>query len=182
MAWFAFRLINRPISPFLVSFRPAAAANGEHSPVAGGKTNPVPGRQHHSEWRVRHEFVGGASPDTPSNREQIPNAFISGSVEKAIYDRKALEIRDEVERIKQEEMSESRVNASFIETAEAVFNLTQRAAETWRISNWTVKRELLEIFSLKCELDDASLCLHWNKPFDHLANCGEGQSTVPIWN
>lgn len=36
-------------------------------------------------------------------------------------------------------------------TAEAVFNLTQRAAETWRISNWTVKRELLEIFSLKCE-------------------------------
>ncbi len=110
--------------------------------------------------------------------ERLLDAFIGGSVEKAIYDRKALEIRDEVERIKQEEMRDSQVNATFIETAEAVFNLTQRAAETWHISNWTVKRELLEIFSLKCELDDASLSLHWNKPFDHLANCGEGQSTV----
>jgi hypothetical protein len=95
-------------------------------------------------------------------------------VEKAVYDSKALEIRDEVERIKQEEMSESTVNASFIETAEAVFNLTQRAAETWLVSNWSVKRELLEIFSLKRELSDASLTIAWNKPFCNLVmsvNC-----------
>jgi DNA invertase Pin-like site-specific DNA recombinase len=109
---------------------------------------------------------------------RLLDAFISGTVEKSVYDAKALEIRDEVERIKQEEMSESRVNSSFIETVEAAFNLTQRAAETWLVSNWPVKRQLLEIFSLKCELDDASLTITWNKPFCHLVTSGECQSTV----
>lgn len=110
--------------------------------------------------------------------ERLLDAFISGTVEKAIYDKKALDIRDEVERIKQEELGECRVNESFIETAEAVFNLTQNAAETWLNSNWPVKRELLEIFSLKCELNDATLSITWNKPFCFIANLDECQSTV----
>jgi len=118
--------------------------------------------------------------ETKLNR--LLDAFIGGTVEKAAYDAKALEIRDEVERIKQEEISESHVNASFIETAEAVFNLTQHAAETWLISNWPIKRELLEIFSLKCELSDTSLFITWNKPFCNLVNQDECQTTVLRWN
>ena len=66
--------------------------------------------------------------------------------------------------------SETKVNAEFIEMAEAAFNLSQKAAATWERSNWTVRRELVEIFSLNRELGDLSLELTWNKPFDILAN------------
>ena len=110
--------------------------------------------------------------------ERLLDAFLSGTVEKAAYDKKALEIRDEVERIKQDELSETRINATFIESVEAAFNLTQSAAETWAVSDSTVKRELLEMFSLKSELSDTTLTLTWNKPFNNLANNDDRQSTV----
>jgi len=62
------------------------------------------------------------------------------------------------------------VNGNFMEFAEAAFNLSQRAVQTWEGSNWAVRRELLEIVSLNRELDATSLALAWNKPFDAFAD------------
>lgn len=53
--------------------------------------------------------------------------------------------------------------------AEAALNLSQRAVEMWEGSNTAVRRELLEIVSLNCDLDSTSLGLVWNKPLDALA-------------
>ena len=53
--------------------------------------------------------------------------------------------------------------------ATKVFDLSRRAAETWLGSNWAVQRELLDVLSLNREVDDVSLYLKWNRPFDALA-------------
>ena len=101
-------------------------------------------------------------------RDKLLDAFLGGMVEKELYEPKALEIKTELERIARALTDEVKINASFIETAEKAFNLSQRAPETWAGSNWELRRELLEIFSLNRELDSTSLTLTWNKPFDEL--------------
>jgi hypothetical protein len=74
----------------------------------------------------------------------------------------------ELERVQAEIGTETRLNREFINTVEAVFNLTQRAADTWLGSNSAVRRELLEVFSLNRELNATSLEVTWSKPFDEL--------------
>jgi hypothetical protein len=53
--------------------------------------------------------------------------------------------------------------------AEKAFDLAQNAAKTWLGSNWAFCRELLQILRLNRELDETSLYITWNKPFDSLA-------------
>ena len=103
-------------------------------------------------------------------RDRLLDAFLTGAVAKEDYEKKALEIKTELERIQRDLGNESKVNSEFIDMVEAAFNLSQKAADTWARSNWTVRRELLEMFSLNRELGSLSLELTWNKPFALLAN------------
>ena len=103
-------------------------------------------------------------------RDRLLDAFLTGTVAREDYEKKALEIKTELERIQRDLGSESKVNSEFIDMVEAAFNLSQKAADTWARSNWTVRRELLEMFSLNRELGSSSLELTWNKPFALLAN------------
>ena len=50
-----------------------------------------------------------------------------------------------------------------------VFDLTQKAAETWLGSCNSVRRELLEILFTNREADELNLSLTWRKPFDAVA-------------
>lgn len=106
-------------------------------------------------------------------RDRLLDAFLSGTIDKETYEKKAFEIKAELEHVQQDLSAETKVNAEYIEVIEAAFNLSQKAAETWQRSNWTVKRELLEIFSLNRELSVSSLDLTWNKLFELLANSAD---------
>jgi site-specific DNA recombinase len=100
---------------------------------------------------------------------RLLDAFLSGTVDKDAYTEKAEEIKTEISKVEESLAEESKVNGEFMQLAEAAFNLSQRAVETWHGSNWAIRRELLEILSSNRELDVASLALTWNKPFDAFA-------------
>ena len=55
------------------------------------------------------------------------------------------------------------------ETALALFNWTQQAAETWRGSNNAIRREILDSVCLNRALSDVNLVTTKRKPFDVLA-------------
>lgn len=103
-------------------------------------------------------------------RDRLLEVFLSGTIDKDTYEKKASEIKAELDRVQRDLSSETKVNSEFIGMAEAAFNLSQNAVPTWERSNWTVRRELLELFSLNRELSNVSLEFTWNKPFDLIAN------------
>jgi hypothetical protein len=120
--------------------------------------------------RTRQTQLRKRQSELEPKRDRLLDAFLSGTIDKDTYEKKAFEIKAELERVQRDLTAETKVNAEYIEVIEAAFNLSQRAAETWSRSNWTVKRELLEIFSLNRELSDSSLELTWNKLSELLAN------------
>jgi hypothetical protein len=63
--------------------------------------------------------------------------------------------------------------------ATAIFDLTQRAAETWLRSSTSVRRELLDVFYSNRLLDEVSLCGDWRKPFNALAKTVDLKNGIP---
>ena len=104
-----------------------------------------------------------------ARRDRLLDVFLSGAIEKDIYESKAAEIRRDLDGVTRQLTEEFTVNTDFVEMAEKVFNLTQKAADTWLGSNRAVRRELLDVLSLNRELTDTKLVVTWNKPFDALA-------------
>lgn len=51
----------------------------------------------------------------------------------------------------------------------AIFDFTQNVAETWRSSNSSVRREILDLICLNRTLGDVNLCTTKRKPFDVFA-------------
>ena len=77
---------------------------------------------------------------------------------------------------------DNQVHEDYSEMAVKVFDLTQKAAETWHGSCNSIGRELLEILFTNREADETTLRLTWRKPFDAVmetANLGDG---VAAWN
>ena len=104
-----------------------------------------------------------------ARRDRLLDVFLSGAIEKEVYESKAAEIRRDLDGVTRQLNEEFTVNADFVDMAERVFNLAQKAADTWLGSNCAVRRELLDVLSLNRELTDTNLVITWSKPFDALA-------------
>ena len=112
---------------------------------------------------------------------RLLDTFLAGSVEKTLYEKMASEVRLNLDRIRGDLKQEAQVNTAFVDMAEAVFNLTQQAPETWRGSNAAVRRELLTVLSLNRTLSDTTLRLEWSKPFDAVAEGHNFQESTGGW-
>jgi len=104
-----------------------------------------------------------------ARRDRLLDVFLGGAIEKDVYESKAAEIRRDLDGVTRQLTEEFTVNTDFVEMAEKVFNLTQKAADTWLGSNSVIRRELLDVLSLNRGLTNTSLVVTWNKPFDALA-------------
>jgi site-specific DNA recombinase len=102
-------------------------------------------------------------------QDRLLNAYLAGTVEEAVYKAKTSELK--VETLRTDEASGQLGDASRTpgETAVALFDWTQRAAEAWRGSNTAVRREILNAVCLNRTLSDVSLVTTKRKPFDVLA-------------
>ena len=119
-------------------------------------------QQRQSRLRKRESELQG-------QQKRLLDAFLSGDVPKDLYHAKAEELKIELETVRQQMAEETTINTSFVETAEKLFEMTQKAAESWLGSNSVVRRELLQVFSLNRELDEQNLYVDWAKPFAALA-------------
>lgn len=89
-------------------------------------------------------------------KSRLLDAFLSGAVEKDVYQAKNEQLMAEFGSVREKMAREVRVNAAFIEMAERAFDMAQNAAKTWMGSNSASRRELLQILSLNRELDETS--------------------------
>ncbi|MGD0088395.1 MAG: recombinase family protein [Planctomycetota bacterium] len=113
-------------------------------------------------------------------QDRLLNAHLSGTVDDGVFRRKSDEFKIELARVREEMGKEAKLNADYKDMAVAIFDLTQRAAETWLRSNNSFKRELLDVLCLNRVLDDASLYLEWRKPFDAVAETAKTGFGIPI--
>ena len=112
-------------------------------------------------------------------QDRLLNAHLSGAIDEETFNKKNVEIKMELGRVREEMSKEAKLNGDYKDVALAVFDFTQKATETWYRSNNTVRRELLDIICLNRHWDDASLCLEWRKPFDLLAKQPESGVGIP---
>ena len=97
--------------------------------------------------------------------QRLPGRHRGGGVFKA----KSTELKAEAARTDEALAQLGDVAPARGETALALFDWTQRAADIWCGSNTAVRREILDCVCLNRTLGDVSLCLAKRKPFDILA-------------
>ena len=97
------------------------------------------------------------------------NAYLVGTVEEVVFRAKSNELKAEMAKTGEALVQLGDTTPARGETALALFDWTQRAADVWRGSNPAIRREILGCVCLNRTLGDVSLCLEKRKPFDIFA-------------
>ncbi|MEX2170019.1 MAG: recombinase family protein [Pirellulales bacterium] len=103
-------------------------------------------------------------------QDRLLNAYLAGSIQEPVYQSKSNEFKAEVATVGETLANLGDVDPACGATALALFDFTQKAADFWRGSNITVKREILDLICLNRALSDVTLVTVKRKPFDHFAN------------
>jgi hypothetical protein len=99
-------------------------------------------------------------------QDRLLNAYLAGTVEEAVYKAKSAELNGEAAKADEALAQLGDADPKRGETAVAVFDWAQHAAETWRGSNNALKREILDSVCLNRTLGDVNLYTTKRKPFD----------------
>lgn len=99
-------------------------------------------------------------------QDRLLNAYLAGTVEETLYKSKSNELKAETAKADEALAQLGDVDPARGETALALFDWTQTAAETWRGSNNAVRREILDSVCLNRTLGDVNLVATKRKPFD----------------
>ena len=102
-------------------------------------------------------------------QDRLLNAYLAGTVDEAAYKAKSAELRGESAKADEALAELGDVDPSRGQTAIAVFDWAQHAAQTWRGSNNAMKREILDSVCLNRTLGDVNLYTTKRKPFDVFA-------------
>ena len=102
-------------------------------------------------------------------QDRLLNAFLAGTVDEDVYKAKSYELKSETAQTEAtlEELGE--MDPTRGKLAVQLFDWTQNAAEIWRGSNNSVRREILDAVCLNRSLNAVNLVLEKRKPFDILA-------------
>jgi len=102
-------------------------------------------------------------------QDRLLNAYLAGTVEEVVYKAKTNELKAEEARNEEALAQLGDVDPARAETALAIFDWTQNAAEIWRGSNNRVRREILDAVCLNRTLTYLNLDATKRKPFDVFA-------------
>ena len=102
-------------------------------------------------------------------QDRLLNAYLAGSVEEAIYKAKSNEMKIDSAKAEEALAEMGDTDPARGKMATALFDWTQRAAETWRGSNNAIRREILDAVCLNRTLSDVNLVATKRKPFDVFA-------------
>ena len=102
-------------------------------------------------------------------QDRLLNAYLAGTIDEATYKAKSSELKAEAAKADEALAKMGGADPTRGETAVALFDWSQRAAELWRGSNNSVRREILDAVCLNRTLGDVNLDAIKRKPFDILA-------------
>ena len=102
-------------------------------------------------------------------QDRLLNAYLAGTVDEVAYKAKSNELKAEAAKADESLAKLGDVDPARAETALALFDWTQNAAEIWRGSNNRVRREILDSVCLNRTLGDVNLVATKRKPFDIFA-------------
>ncbi len=102
-------------------------------------------------------------------QERLLNAYLAGTIDEATLRAKSDALKGDMARVTEALEGVTRIDPGATDRAMTLFDFSQNAAEVWRGSNSTARRELLEAVSLNRVLSDVTLCVEKRKPFDVLA-------------
>jgi site-specific DNA recombinase len=102
-------------------------------------------------------------------QDRLLNAYLAGTVEEGVFKSKSNELKSEANKTDESLASLGDVDPARGKVAMAIFDFAQNAAETWRRSNNTVRREILDLVCLNRTLGDVNLDTTKRKPFDVFA-------------
>ena len=102
-------------------------------------------------------------------QDRLLNAYLAGTVEEVIYKAKSNELKSEAAKIEEALTQLGDFTPGRGETALLLFDWSQRAADLWRGSNNSLRREILDSVCLNRTLTDVSLVTTKRKPFDVFA-------------
>ena len=132
-----------------------------------------------SHHRRQTQAVDKRRSDLKGQQDRLLNGYLNGIIDEAVFQTKSAEFK-----CLETEVCESGEAASVFDPAQGqrvleTFDFSQRAAEEWRGSNNSRRREIIEAVSLNRAVSDVSLCVTKRKPFDILAErpsvtCGRG--------
>jgi site-specific DNA recombinase len=111
-------------------------------------------------------------------QDRLLNAYLAGTVEEVVYKAKSAELKGETAKADEALGQLGDADPTRGETAVAVFDWAQRAADLWRGSNNAIKREILDSVCLNRTLGDVNLYTTKRKPFDVFAeglNCHDSR-------
>ena len=114
-------------------------------------------------------------------QDRLLNAFLAGTVEEVVYKAKSNELKAEAAMADEALAQLGDVDPAHGETALALFDWTQNAAEIWRGSNNRVRREILDAVCLNRSLTDLNLDTTKRKPFDVFAKGLEIKNSRGDW-
>ena len=102
-------------------------------------------------------------------QDRLLNAYLVGTLEEEVFKAKSDELKAEMAKTDEALAQLGDTAPARGDTALALFDWTQRAADAWRGSNTAVRRQILDCVCLNRALGDISLCLEKRKPFDVFA-------------
>ena len=119
--------------------------------------------------------------ESASMQDRLLNAYLAGTVEEGVFKAKSTELKAEAAKADEALAQLGDVAQARGETALALFDWTQRAADAWRGSNTAVRREILDCVCLNRALGNVSLCLAKRKPFGILAEGPQIKNSRGDW-
>jgi site-specific DNA recombinase len=119
--------------------------------------------------RQQSKTLAKRKTELATMQDRLLNAYLAGTVEEVVYKAKTAELKAEAAKADETLAQLGDVDPSRAETALALFDWTQNAAEIWRGSNNRVRREILDSVCLNRTLTDLNLDATKRKPFDVFA-------------
>jgi site-specific DNA recombinase len=101
-------------------------------------------------------------------QDRLLNLRLLGEIEADTFGRKNVELRDRIANLTLQLESTHRGRDENAEMAQKVFELSQSLTERWLASDYSVKRQILEMVCLNFTLDGVTLVPEMRSPFDLL--------------
>ncbi|MDD5237350.1 MAG: recombinase family protein [Candidatus Omnitrophica bacterium] len=101
--------------------------------------------------------------------ERMYEDYLDGSITEDLYNKKREEYRRKQEEIQTKLNSLQKADEEYYETASYILKLANKAPALFESSEPEIKRQLLKLTLQNCELNDATLCPTYRKPFSIFA-------------
>jgi site-specific DNA recombinase len=131
--------------------------------------------------RQQSQSLAKRQTELATMQDRLLNAYLAGSVEEVVYKAKSNELKAEAANADEALAQLGDVDPARAETALALFDWTQNAAEIWRGSNNRTRREILDAVCLNRTLSDANLDAPKRKPFDVFAERPDLKNSRGDW-